>query len=224
VLNIYYLILNKTGCFGVSILNDNFKNTVMKKLAYTFVMQFIIAFFLTAALSAQEYMASVESSTVKWEGKKVVAGGHYGTIDIKSGEFKFTDGMLTAAEVVMDMSTIVSDDLTGGSKERLEGHLKSDDFFGVDKFAESGFVMESALKAEGDMLKISGQMTIKGKTNPQSFTARIDMSNNTIEGKMEIDRSLYDVRFGSGKFFDNLGDKAINDIFTLEFTIKLEDN
>ena len=193
----------------------------MKKLILGIIMQLVVAFMFTTFTVAQEFVASVEASTVKWEGKKVVGGGHYGTVDIKSGSFMLSEGELIKAEVSMDMTSLVSNDLEGGMKDRLENHLKSDDFFGVEKYPESKFVLTSAKTAGEGKLEVEGQLTIKGNTNPQSFTVEFDKENNIMKGKMEIDRSFFDVRFGSGKFFDNLGDKAINDIFTLDFMLKL---
>ena len=193
----------------------------MKKLILGIIMQLVVAFMFTTFTVAQEFVASVEASTVKWEGNKVVGGGHYGTVDIKSGSFMLSEGELIKAEVSMDMTSLVSNDLEGGMKDRLENHLKSDDFFGVEKYPESKFVLTSAKTAGEGKLEVEGQLTIKGNTNPQSFTVEFDKENNIMKGKMEIDRSFFDVRFGSGKFFDNLGDKAINDIFTLDFMLKL---
>jgi len=150
-------------------------------------------------------------STVSWIGKKVT-GAHEGTIALKAGDVILEDGALAGGTFVVDMTTIDVTDLEGEYKGKLEGHLKSDDFFGVAKFPEATFVITSV---EGSIVK--GDLTIKGHTEEQSFD--LITKDNTISGKVMIDRTKFGIKYGSGSFFDNLKDKAIDDEFELNVNI-----
>jgi polyisoprenoid-binding protein YceI len=196
----------------------------MKKLVYGTIMQLAVAFIFSTVLSAQEYKVNTSKTVVKWEGSKVVAGSHEGTISVKSGSLSLEEGLIVSGNIVVDMTTINDTDLDGAMKKRLEDHLKSDDFFGVEKFPLASLEVEESESIDDNNIKVYGMLTIKDRTNPVSFESSVVNEDNKIlyKGTIEVDRSLYDVRFGSGKFFDNLGDKAINDIFTLEFELLLE--
>jgi len=204
-------------------ITGNRKIYIMKKLNYKIVLPFVAAFVFVSLLSAQEYKIVNDISSVKWQGSKIVKGEHAGTINIKEGSVRLKDGILLGGSIIIDMHTISGSDLKGSSKERLEKHLKSDDFFGVDKFPESRFELLNSKESGNSGFLVTGNLTIKGKTHPIEFNlvqGKKD-DNITLSGRMSIDRSIYDVRYGSGKFFDNLGDKAINDIFTLDFMLYL---
>lgn len=172
-----------------------------------------------AAFGQKNENINVKSSQIMWEGKKVV-GAHNGTVQFKSGSLTTQKGKLTGGNFVVDMTSIVVKDLEAGKgKEKLEGHLKSDDFFGVDNFAESSLVFKNVKDMGKNTYKVKADLTIKGKTNPVEFNATF----NGKEGmaKITVDRTLYDIKYGSGSFFDNLGDKAIDNEFTLDITVKL---
>ncbi len=172
-------------------------------------------------LTAGDYSLDKTNSKVKWTGRKVV-GEHYGNIDLKSGHLKADAGIITAGTFVMEMNSIVNDDLSNETVNRkLVGHLKSDDFFSVDKFPVSTFVISEVKPKGGKIQTVTGDLTIKGITNPVTFDAEVDITEGKLSasGKMEVDRTLYDVRYGSGRFFAGLGDNLIYDTFTLEFTV-----
>lgn len=161
-------------------------------------------------------------STATWTGSKklIVDYYDYGTVDVKSGNAVFANGILTGGEVVFDMASINATS-TGknADEDKLTGHLKSDAFFDVAKYPEAKFVITSAAREGGNTYLLSGDLTIKGKTAPVSFPADVIVANGTasIAGTATIDRTIYDVRFGSDKFFQDLGDNVINDEFILEF-------
>jgi len=173
-------------------------------------------------LSAQEkWKADAAASKIEWNGKKVL-GEHSGTINLKEGWLTKKGDAITGGEFVVDMSTIVDTDIKDeGTRAKLEGHLKSDDFFGVAKYPLSKLVITGESKVSNGTVSLKGNLTIKDKTNPVSFTARESVSGDvvTYTATIVVDRTLYDIRYGSGKFFDNLGDNAIYDDFTL--TVKL---
>ena len=155
-------------------------------------------------------------STIAWTAKKVT-GKHNGTITIKEGHLDINDGFLTGGSFVIDMTSITVTDLQGGGKAKLEGHLKSDDFFGVETFPTATLVITEA-KAKGDgNYDIKADLTIKGITNPIEFSAIVKTDGNLIKATADIkvDRTLYNIRYGSDKFFNDLGDSMIYDEFEL---------
>lgn len=157
---------------------------------------------------------NIDKSTITWEGRKVT-GSHDGTVRLKSGTLVFEDNKLKGGTFVIDMTSIVVTDLTGKSKDNLESHLKSDDFFGIDNYPEAKLLIKKvvSLGTDGDY-RIHGDLTIKGTTNPIKFDAKL--TANSATASIVVDRSEYNIRYGSGSFFDNLGDKTIYDDFKLE--------
>ncbi len=156
-------------------------------------------------------------SSVEWSGKKVT-GSHMGTIQLQSGELEMSEGVLTGGKFVIDMNSIKCTDLQGGGAAKLEGHLKSEDFFGVKLYPTATFQITkvSSRGMEGDY-KIVGDLTIKETTKEIKFNAQVEnMKGDTkVRADITIDRTDFDVRYGSGSFFDNLGDKTIYDDFDL---------
>ena len=157
---------------------------------------------------------NTETSVIEWTGKKVLGmGAHNGTIKIKSGSLEFDGDALVGGSFVIDMTTITNVDMAGkNGAGRLEGHLKSDDFFGVQTYPEATLSITSA-KAKHGSYEVTADLTIKGKTAPVTFMA--DVTTHTANAAFDVDRTLFDVKYGSGKFFDDLGDKAISDQFNI---------
>lgn len=185
----------------------------MKKIVLTTAT---VLFFVSVALVAQNKAIDLSASQLTWTGKKVT-GEHTGHIQFKSGALEFKGGDLIGGDFVVDMNTITCTDLTNEEyNQKLVGHLKSDDFFGVEKYGESKLKLISVSKAGKDY-KVKGDLTIKGKTNPVEFMVK--HNGNKYFGVMVVDRTLYNVRYGSGKFFDNLGDKMIYDDFEIAFEV-----
>jgi len=181
----------------------------------------ILAILVMAAQVATTYNVDVNSSTIVWTGYKVT-GKHTGTVKVKNGNLTWDAGKLTGGSFEIDMNSITDTDLEGEYAGKLVGHLKSDDFFGVAKYPTSKFVITKAIPQDTKgNYKIVGNLTIKEKTNEVKFLASVSESNGTINasGKITVDRSEYDVRFGSGSFFDNLGDKTIYDEFDLQVSL-----
>lgn len=154
-----------------------------------------------------------EKSTITWLGKKVT-GQHSGTIGIKSGELMLHGDKLEGGSFVIDMSTIAVTDLKAGQgKEKLEGHLNSDDFFGVEANPEATLKITRVMGIGNGAFKVLADLTIKGKTQEVSFDATV--KDGMAEAEITIDRAKFDVKYGSGSFFDNLGDNMIYDDFVL---------
>lgn len=188
----------------------------MKKLSLVLSVLAIVA--LTFSANAQTMKVDVANSSVAWVGKKV-AGQHNGDIKIKSGSLNLDGDKLTGGTIVIDMTTINTLDLEGKSKGGLETHLKSDDFFGVNNYPTAEIVITKAVPQGPGKYKITGDLTIKGTTKQIKFNA--SMSGNTATADLVVDRSEFNIRYGSGSFFDDLGDKTIYDDFELSVSLAL---
>ena len=171
----------------------------------------------TLAFNTMKKEVNIKESKITWIGKKVT-GAHNGSIQLKSGHLNLENDKIIGGEFVMDMSSITVEDLKGENKEKLEGHLKSDDFFGIEKHPTAKLVITDASKKDGNKYDITGDLTIKEKTHPISF--EMDYNGDSASTQLSIDRSKFDVRYGSGSFFDNLGDKTIYDNFDLDVKLK----
>lgn len=180
----------------------------------------IAASFLFAGtgLFAQEKMKiDLKKSSIEWQGKKV-GGKHNGMIQLESGSLEMQNDKMVSGSFVVDMTSITNLDLKNeGSNQKLVGHLKSDDFFGVEKYPTARFVLSESTEFADGKATVSGEITIKGRTEKISFD--VMREGEAFSAKVDIDRSKFDVRYGSKSFFDNLGDKAINDIFTLQIRL-----
>ncbi|WP_026837847.1 YceI family protein [Gillisia sp. JM1] len=171
----------------------------------------------TLAFTTLKKEINIKESSVTWIGKKVT-GSHTGTIQLKSGFFNMEDEKLVGGEFVMDMTSISTTDLSGENKQKLEGHLKSEDFFGVEKHPTAKLVITSVASKGNGSYGVVGNLTIKNITKPVTFD--LEINDKVANAKLSIDRTKYDVRYGSGSFFDNLGDKTIYDNFDLEVNLK----
>jgi len=172
------------------------------------------------SLYAQKSEMNVTDSKITWTGKKVT-GSHTGHIKLLSGFLEKSGEDFVSGKFVVDMTSISNQDIDDPeTKAKLVGHLKSDDFFSVDKYPTATLLIESGEKTGADNYKFTGKLTIKGNTNPVSFEAKAD--GKSFNGKLVVDRAKYDVRYGSDSFFDNLGDKMIYDDFELEFQVTFE--
>ena len=191
------------------------------------IKSFLFILLMTATVAAQAVnpdkgllKVKTDESTVAWTGRKVT-GQHNGSISIKDGTVSIQDGLLTGGTIIMDMTSITVLDQEGGGKTKLEGHLKSDDFFGVEKYPTSTLVVTKTVSKGEGQYAVTADLTIKGITHPINFDALLKLGSDraTVTADLKIDRTLYDVRYGSGKFFDDLGDKTIDDIFELNVKI-----
>jgi len=192
----------------------------MKSVNFKSLGILVLALTLTTSVMAATKKVDVQKSKVEWLGKKIT-GQHQGTIDIKEGTLEVNNGQLTGGKIVIDMQSLKDVDLTDAEyNAKLVGHLKSDDFFSVAKFPTSQLEV-TKVEGTGNNLVVSGNLTIKGITNPVSFPATVSKegANTVYSGKVIIDRSKYDVRYGSKSFFNDIGDKAIDDEFTLDYKL-----
>lgn len=182
---------------------------------------FALVMLFTISAAATEYVVEKSKSTVNWNGKKVT-GEHYGTVDLKSGKIEFNDNEIISGIIELQMNTIVNQDIENeSSNAKLVAHLKSDDFFSVENHPVSIFVLKNAKHKSGNDYSFTGDLTIKGITHPVTFDAEIDVTDSQLKakGEIEVDRTLYDIKFRSGKYFPDVGDRLIYDTFTLNFDL-----
>jgi len=176
-------------------------------------------------LSGQNRYDAVTSSTkIQWNAKKVT-GEHTGTIALKEGWLDWKKNEIVSGKFIVDMTTIQDSDLKDEKmKKTLEGHLKSDDFFGVEKNPVSTLEITGKSPFVNGTGTVRGNLTIKGITLPIEFNATAVETKETITftGKITVNRAKYDVRYGSGSFFSDLGDKLIYDDFLLDITLVVE--
>ena len=166
---------------------------------------------------AQKADINTEKSTIEWLAKKI-GGQHEGAIKIKSGSLELKDGNIIAGDFTIDMNAITCTDIENEKhNQKLIKHLKSDDFFGVEKFSTATLKITNSTKFDANKASVTGELTIKGKTESIAFDVVRDGKTYTI--KIDVDRSKFDVRYGSTSFFDSLGNKAIDDIFNLNITL-----
>lgn len=169
---------------------------------------------------ATTYKVDTAKSELVWRGKKVT-GEHHGTIGLQSGSFTLDGMKLTGGSFMADMNSIKVLDITDKDMNgKLTGHLKSDDFFGVDKHSMAKFVVTKATPKVGGTVDVTGDLTIKGITKPVTFPMTVSSSGGKamVKGTIVVDRSKYDMKFRSKSFFDTatLGDKMIYDDFEIE--------
>lgn len=171
------------------------------------------------------YKLETDSSAISWEGEYLTGLKENGTVKLRSGEVRVTDGMISGGEFVIDMNTIESIP----HKDRLVDHLKSPDFFDAAKFETSKFVLRSVAPsssegAQAGRFVIAGDLTVKGITKPISFMTTItsDQNNLTTKGSFAINRADWEIKYNSATFFSNLGDKIIRDAVTLGLDLKAQ--
>ncbi|HBF67137.1 MAG TPA: lipid-binding protein [Candidatus Magasanikbacteria bacterium] len=177
------------------------------------------------------YAVDTTASVMKWEGRKPLLLNYVdtGIIGLKSGGLILEDSRVKSGTFTVDMASIKAEKSSNGDGETLlTGHLKSDAFFDVEKFPESVFTIttvEPVVTKEGDYVpfrfQVTGDFTMKGITNSISFPAEIYEQDGALKthALVSLDRSKWDVRFGSGSFFSDLGDKIIDDMFTVTFDV-----
>jgi polyisoprenoid-binding protein YceI len=168
--------------------------------------------------SAQTKKINTEKSTISWVGKKVT-GSHEGTISFKEGNLIFKGKKVAGGNFTVDMNSITATDLKAGQgKENLEGHLKADDFFGTASFPTATLVFKSIGDKGNGTYSVTADLTIKNVTESVKFD--LVVAKNTAKTAFKVDRTKFGIKYGSGSFFDSLGDKAINDEFELSISLQ----
>jgi polyisoprenoid-binding protein YceI len=177
----------------------------------------LVALVSFTANAQQTKKIDAAKSGIVWTGKKVT-GSHTGTINLESGALVFKGKVLKGGTFTVDMTTINTTDLKAGKgKENLDGHLKAEDFFGVEKHKTAKLNFTNISGKGNGLYTVTADLTIKGITKPITFD--ITVKGNTATTTLNVDRTKYDIKYGSGSFFSDLGDKTINDEFELKVNL-----
>ena len=187
----------------------------LKNVALSIVVIFLGLTFQNFT-SLKKNVVDVKTSSIQWKANKVV-GSHEGEISLTSGELIYDDGNLVGGSFIIDMNSLICTDLSGEYKGKLEGHLKSEDFFSVETHATAGLVITNVQKVNSKKHTITADLTIKDIT--KSITFESNAEENKFAARIRIDRTQFDVKYGSGSFFDGLGDNMIYDEFDLTVSL-----
>ena len=191
------------------------------RLKMSFLGLVVLLLGISVTMNATEYVVDKATSKVKWEAKKVT-GQHNGSISFASGSIVGTGNKISGGTFVIDMKTLANEDITDeGMKAKLMGHLASDDFFSIEKFPESKMEIKKVTLVSDSEYHFLADLTIKGITSPVEFNAKVTESGDKLnaDGVITVNRTLYGIKYGSGSFFQGLGDKMIYDDFTLAFSV-----
>ncbi len=184
----------------------------------------VAALIFSTVAGAQTFAIDPAGSTLQWKGSKVVGDTHTGTLGIKSGEIVYAKEGPTSAVIVIDMKSITNTDLKDAEdNKKLVKHLKSNDFFSVEKHPEAKLTIKKFTKTGKEDFKLDGDLSIKGIVKAVSLNAKIQQEKQGITkiiADLEFDRTEFDVRYGSGKFFQGLGDKMISDKIQIKVELK----
>lgn len=176
----------------------------------------LLILLISLSISAQSRKINISKSTIVWTGKKIT-GEHSGSLQFKEGSLTYSKKKLTKGSFTVDMTTLNNTDQSGKDKAQLEGHLKSKDFFSIEEFKEAKLVFKTIKLIAKGTYSIVADMTIKGKTNPIVFDLTFKGKNASTT--LVIDRTKYDIQYGSGSFFSDLGDRTIYDEFELKVNL-----
>lgn len=191
------------------------------KTLFLSVLFISASIFISNKAKAQNYKVDTKNSTIVWEGKKVT-GEHNGNISIKEGTMLVGLGSIMNADFTIDMESLNCKDISDpGMNAKLVGHLKSEDFFNTEKFPLATLNITNGTHSDMNDHLLSGTITIKGITQPISFVAELVAENKSVraKAKITIDRTKFDIQYGSGSFFSKLGDKMIYDEFVLTINL-----
>ncbi len=196
----------------------------MQKLLFSLIVLVGLSAFTVASQPGDGYFKiNTATSSVKWNAKKVT-GQHHGSITVKDGTLQMQKNKLVGGSFTIDMASIKVLDLQGEMAGKLEGHLKSDDFFNAATFPSATLIILEAKETSKENYNIKANLTIRGITKAVEFPAvvKTDGKKYNASANITVDRSQFDVKYGSGSFYDNLGDKTIYDNFDLAVSLVAE--
>ena len=181
---------------------------------------------VTVITANDTLIVDLENSNIDWIGRKVT-GEHSGTLNLSDGFVIWNGKSITGGKITVNMNSIKNTDIESPEwKQKLEGHLKAEDFFHTDSFPHA--ILE--IKRQTTIMKenktihegVLADLTIRGMTHEIKFPFILTQSKNILtgEGSVDIDRTLYNIQYKSGKFFDDLGDRLIYDDFTAQFRVQ----
>jgi polyisoprenoid-binding protein YceI len=207
--------------YDKTLLSHSLKQISMKHLTFLLLCAAFMgmAFTNPASNAVVAYKVDTNASSVKWTAAKVT-GKHFGKVPIKVGTLEINKNKLVGASFEVNMAALTVED--GGGNENLRKHLNSPDFFGTEKNPSATFKSTKVTaKDKAGNYTVVGDMIIKGLTKSITFDVNVVVASGKATGKgtIKLDRTDYDIKFRSGKFFPDLGDKLIYDEFELEVNL-----
>lgn len=192
----------------------------MKNIFLSAVLSIFTLFAFSNSPHIERVRVDNQKSTIKWIGSKI-AESHEGLISIQNGVLLIDHGTLVGGDITIDMSSIQTTDMSDKYNKKLDSHLKNEDFFDVEKHPISSIKITKATKTEANNYQIVADLTIKGITHSITFDAEVNIRKIAFfaKAKIKIDRTKWDIKYNSGNFFKDLGDKVILD--EIEFEINL---
>ena len=192
-------------------------------------MATLATIFLSSLSAIDTLWVDLAKTQINWVGRKIT-GEHSGTLNLSKGWVMMENNSLKSGQLIFDMNSISNTDIESVEwKQKLENHLKDDDFFAVDSFPKAKLDIKASqiISQENSINKfqILAELTIRGITNGISFPILLQSSGDifSANGNMDIDRTLYNIQYKSGKYFPDLGDKLIYDIFSVQFMVHTKD-
>ena len=191
----------------------------MKKITLSFIAIAISGVLFASAPKTESFKVDASKSSVTWLAKKVT-GQHNGKVALNNGTLALSNGKISGGKFEIDMTSIECLDLQGEWKDKLIGHLKSDDFFSVEKNPKTKFEITSVnTKDNNTVIKVN--LTIKGITKAISFPASVSKKGDVLVAiaTIRVDRTKFDIKYGSKSFIEGIGDKAIDDEFEMQVNL-----
>jgi polyisoprenoid-binding protein YceI len=195
---------------------------------YKFLTFLILVPFISFAQT--RYDLDQEASKMKWQGAYVIGGGHEGTVKVRPGFIMIETGnKITKGEFIFDMTTIKTEEEHNEGTD-LDDHLRSADFFHVEKFPLGYFNFVSANPSPSvsnlNQYNVTGILTLKSISNTIAFPATIyfEAGSAIVTADIIIDRTQWDIVYNSQSYFADLKDGAIaNDIKVhVDLTFKMQ--
>jgi polyisoprenoid-binding protein YceI len=195
-----------------------------------------ICFLLTATLSwAKQIPIDTQASQMQWFGQKKVPGSdHRGTVQLKRGMVNIDkNNQIMGGSLIIDMTSIKNEDLSGRWKTKLENHLNSEDFFHTKKYPKAIFKITKVNTSRSQLVQVIGNLTLRGVTHTESFELKIEKRRENgksflvATGEIEIDRNKYGVTYNSETSLINKAikvakDKVIKDNIKLTLNLRTE--
>ena len=215
------------------------KDLKKSKLNYINVILRLTLFLsFSFSFSQDKHLIDIDRSALHWYGYKVT-GEHDGNVNVSSGyvTLDFNDYTVTDAYIKMDMNSITVSDIKSEKwNNKLVNHLKDDDFFSVSDFPFSSLKVLS--KVSPDNLVVYKEedkdsevlynclVTIKGIENIIRVPITVSKLNGSFHtsGTVKLDRTLWNIKYKSQKYFASIGDRMIYDNFVISFSIYTNEN
>jgi len=176
-------------------------------------------------LASGTYTIDTNNSTVEWTAYKTLVDGYEdnGTFPV-TGIVTVSENGSIAATTTLDIANLNVTSVSGpGGTDRLANHLRSEDFFAAEQYPTATLTTTNIRSSatSSSTYDVTADLTMKGVTNEISFPADISMEDGSISVRAdtEIDRSRWNIRYGSQSFFNDLGDNVIGDMVDISVDV-----